>query len=130
MLTGTCLCETIRFEVTGAPVRMVYCHCLQCRRSSGSSFATVVIVKRADFRWITGRDVVGTFESRPGKLRHFCPRCGSPVFNELKDGSGDLSVRAGALEQDPGLRPTLQIWTDSMAPWISLDERLPSRPES
>ena len=84
-----------------------------------------MLVARSDFTLTQGADTLGTYESRPGKLRHYCPRCGSPIYNELSDGSGDLTVRAGAFDQDPGVRPSAHIWVDFKAPWIEADDDLP-----
>jgi len=119
----------VRFEITRAPKRMLYCHCTQCRRASGSSFATNVLVVPADFKLVAGEEVLGTYESRPGKLRNFCTRCGSPIYNRMADGSGLYSVRAGALDQDPGMRPSVHIWVNFKAPWVELADGLPQRGE-
>ena len=124
-LTGRCLCGTVRYRITAPPTMMVFCHCTHCRAASGSSFATNVLVAPKDFEIVAGGEQLGTFESRPGKLRHFCTRCGSPIYNRLADGSGLLPVRAGTLDQDPGLRPERHIWVRSKAPWLVLDDDIP-----
>ena len=31
MLTGHCLCGEVRYEISEAPVAMMYCHCEECR---------------------------------------------------------------------------------------------------
>ena len=33
--TGSCLCGAVRYEVTGPLRKVVYCHCEQCRKTSG-----------------------------------------------------------------------------------------------
>jgi hypothetical protein len=33
--TGGCLCGAVRYEVRGPLRPVVYCHCAQCRRTSG-----------------------------------------------------------------------------------------------
>ncbi len=128
-LTGRCLCGAVRYRITAPPKLMVYCHCTHCRAASGSSFATNVLVAPGDFEIEEGAGVLGTFESRPGKLRHFCTRCGSPVYNRMADGSGLLPVRAGTLDRDPGMRPSRHIWVRSKAPWIDLADDLPKHVE-
>jgi len=129
MLTGRCLCGTVRYEMTRAPEVMMYCHCTHCRRASGSSFATNVIVHRDDFKITEGADALGTYESRPGKLRHFCSRCGSPVYNETPGGADWLPVRAGTLDADPGIRPQAHIWVKSKTPWFEIRDGLPEHEE-
>lgn len=124
-LTGRCLCGAIRYEVRGTPRRMVYCHCEHCRRASGSSFATNVLVDPDDLSVVAGAEHIGTYESRPGKLRHFCTVCGSPLYNRMADGSGLVPVRAGTLDGDPGIRPSRHIWYRSRAPWVRVADGLP-----
>ena len=130
MLTGSCLCKVVKYRVTGTPLLMLYCHCTNCRRASGSSFATNVIVEPKDFSVIEGEDKLGSFECRPGKLRHYCLECGSPVFNRMIDGSGRIPVRAGTLDQDPGIRPSAHIWVRSKVPWLDLTDGLPQHDRS
>lgn len=129
MIAGRCLCGAVRLEVRAEPRTMLYCHCEHCRRASGSSFATNVLVDPGGVVVVEGEAHVGTYESRPGKLRHFCTRCGSPLFNRMRDGSGPVPVRAGVLDADPGLRPSRHIWVRSKAPWVVLDDGLPRHVE-
>jgi len=128
-MTGRCLCGAVRYAIEGAIDLMLYCHCEHCRRASGSSFATNVLVPPERFRLTAGEDALGTYESRPGKLRHFCTRCGSPVFNRMADGSGRIPVRAGTLDADPGIRPSRHIWVRSKAQWTRIDDGLPQHSE-
>jgi hypothetical protein len=53
-ITGGCQCGTIRYEVAGAPKRLVVCHCSDCQRQSGSAFGMTMVVSEADFRLIKG----------------------------------------------------------------------------
>ena len=78
MLAGSCLCGSVRYEVDGELGPSVHCHCGQCRKASGASFATNASVAADDFRFVDGESLVGRFESSPGQFRCFCTRCGSP----------------------------------------------------
>ena len=40
-----------------------------------------------------------------------------------------VSVRAGTLDGDPGLRPTIHIYVGSKAPWCDICDDLPQKPE-
>ena len=37
--TASCRCGQLRATVTGEPVRVSVCHCLNCKKRSGSAFA-------------------------------------------------------------------------------------------
>lgn len=38
VVTGSCLCQKVRYKVTGAPLTTIICHCDSCRKSTGSAF--------------------------------------------------------------------------------------------
>jgi len=128
MITGHCLCGTVRYEIGGDPVGMMHCHCEECRRATGSSLNTSLFVRREDFRVVAGEEAVGFHESSPGNRRHFCTRCGSPLFKHFPAPPGLITVRAGTLDGDPGVRPAGHIWVSEKAPWTVIDDGLPQHP--
>lgn len=126
-MKGTCLCGDVVFEVTGTPVRFGYDHCSRCRKSSGSAFATWMICRPADFRFLHGEEAVKVFEApvretAPGYRRAFCRTCGGPVPLNFGDWVG---VPAGTLDDDPGIRPQGHIFVDFKAPWFEISDSLP-----
>ena len=46
MLTGSCLCGSVAYEVAAEPGPIVHCHCATCRKTHGSAFSTVTNVPR------------------------------------------------------------------------------------
>lgn len=78
---GSCLCGGVRFEVSGEIGMLTLCHCSQCRKAQGSAFVAAAPVCSADFRLVSGEDLLQAYESSPGKQRVFCRRCGSPVLS-------------------------------------------------
>ena len=47
--------------------------------------------------------------------RHFCPRCGSPVFARSED---EIEVHLGALDAPNQLAPTYENWTVRREAWL------------
>lgn len=84
----------------GAPYRVGLCHCLDCRKHSGSLFYAAAIFP-ADAVAIEG-------ETGEWQGRHFCPRCGSSVFARFED---EIEVHLGALDAPDQLAPTYESWT-------------------
>ena len=101
-LKGSCLCGEIRYEIDSLDMPIVHCHCQTCRKAHAAPFALHRGVKRENFRWLSGIDSISTFESSPGKLRHFCKRCGSHLVAE-RLGQPHVIVRVATLDDDPGL---------------------------
>lgn len=125
MLTGRCLCGAVRYKLSGKPLALLYCHCIECRRATGSAFNTSIVVREEDFQWTADEEALSFHESSPGNFRQFCSRCGSPVFKRFPSPEGLLTVRAGTLEGDPGVRPSAHIWVSEKAPWYEITDGLP-----
>lgn len=128
MLEGSCLCGAVRYAIRGTPRAMYHCHCRTCRKANGASFATNLIVAAEDFEVTAGRECLGAYESSPQKHRPFCSRCGSPIYSQAEATKQIVSVRSGALDGDPPLRPTLHTHVASKAPWTVIGDDLPQLP--
>ena len=123
MIKGSCACGGIRFEIE-AVRSMTHCHCTICRKLTGASFATYAHVEKSKFRWLGGEKTIRRYESAPGSFRSFCPTCGSLVPGQAPY-LATVSVPAGLLESDPGVRPRLHVFTSSKAPWWEINDELP-----
>ena len=127
-LRGKCLCGGVQYEVTCRPDAVYYCHCSQCRRASGSSFATNVAVRRSSFKVISGSDLITSYESTIGKHRNFCSKCGSPLFSEYLNEPETLYLRVGTVDNDSGLTACAHIWVASKAAWYDIRDNLSAHP--
>jgi hypothetical protein len=125
MLTGSCLCGSVRFRIDGKLGPAGYCHCSQCRKASGSAFAANAPVRRKYHSFTRGEGSIREFESSPGKFRAFCSHCGSPLYSRLDAEPETLRIRLGTLDQDPGRRPLAHVWVASKAPWHTIGDDLP-----
>ena len=97
MLTGSCLCGGVAYEADAPLERIVHCHCQTCRKTHGAAFSSVTAVPREKFRWVRGRELLGAFESSPGKFRRFCTRCGSHLMAE-RTAQPVVLLRLGCLD--------------------------------
>ena len=128
-LTGGCLCGRIRYEIEGKPRFMYQCYCGKCRAASGASFVTNIIVDTAKFRITAGKEILAAYESSPGKFRHFCSGCGSPIYSHGEKTKQVVSVRCGTLMQDPGVRAAYHAFVASKAPWVDICDEQPQFPD-
>ena len=48
---GGCLCGATRYKVSGDPLRVLYCHCDDCRRAIGAPVLSSVAFNKADIDW-------------------------------------------------------------------------------
>jgi hypothetical protein len=119
--TGSCLCGTVRFEITGPCKFMAHCHCSMCRKHQGALYSTMIGVERANFRWLSGQPDIVHYRASPAFARPFCSRCGSTVPDDSNDMVG---VPAGCLQDDPGIRPQAHIFVGSKSPMWDIDDDL------
>ncbi|WP_188747599.1 GFA family protein [Marinobacterium zhoushanense] len=126
-MKGSCLCGAVVYEIDSIDMPIGHCHCRTCRKAHAAAFATTAGVLREHFRWLRGGDARSSFESSPGKLRHFCSVCGSHLVAERQQ-QPHVIVRVATLDEDPGLVPVHHIWTSHDAPWLAY-ENLPRHEE-
>lgn len=122
---GGCLCGAVRYEITGELAAIQICHCSQCRKAQGAPFATNIPVSIAQLRFLSGRDTIREYASSPGKLRAFCPTCGSPIYSRRPDTPDTLRIRAGTLDAPVASRPLAHFYVGSKADWWTISDALP-----
>ena len=125
MLKGSCLCGGIRYEIDSDLGPVTNCHCIQCRKSSGASFATNASVPVGSFRFVMGGDLLREWESSPGIRRCFCGRCGSQILKRKDASPESIRLRLGTLDTDPGVKPSKHIFVGSKAAWLEITDDLP-----
>ena len=130
-LYGSCLCGGVRFEVTAPFVWASHCHCSRCRKHSGAFGETQGRVPREGFRLLQGEELISVYRPEDGRVKAFCSVCGSSLFgNEWPEGD-QIGIRLGALDGDPGIRPSFHTFVGSKAPWEQLpDDGLPRYDEA
>ena len=128
MLTGSCLCGDVAFEVSGNIGNIGHCHCSMCRKSHGAAFATFGTAAPDDFHWRSGADKVVHYKSSAQGWRNFCPRCGSAV-PACPPGGPFALIPLGNVAEDPVSRPTLHFFVASKAAWHDIVDELPRHDE-
>ncbi len=125
MIKGSCLCGSIRYEVTGAVDRLLHCHCSQCRKAHGAAFGSYGRVNASAFRFTSGEEYLAGFASSEGVKRIFCKRCGTRLQFVRDSNPQTIWLAAGTLDDDPVVRPSCHIFVDSKAPWFHITDDLP-----
>jgi hypothetical protein len=125
MLSGSCLCGGIKYEINGALFDALNCHCSMCRKAQGAAFRSRARVRAADFRMTAGENLLMFYESSPGNHRGFCRICGSPILTKFDSDQSVLSLPLGLLDNDPGIRPQRHVYVASKAPWFTISDDLP-----
>jgi len=125
-LTGGCLCGGIRFEVTEPLLRASYCHCTRCQRRSGTAASAQARVAPGSLRLVSGEELIRAWQPDSGFAKEFCSECGSQLWSRDPDDPEVISVRLGAFDRDPGIRPQHRQFVAYAASWEEIpDDGLP-----
>jgi hypothetical protein len=117
-----CSCGQLSATCTGEPVRVSVCHCLDCKRRTGSAFSFNARFPE-DAVTIQGRSRV--FErtgDMGGRVSYsFCPDCGTTVHYRIDTQPGVVAIPVGAFA-DPGFpQPFQSFYHDSRRnPWVEV----------
>lgn len=129
MLTGSCLCGGVCYEIHGRLTNPLNCHCSMCRKAQGAAFRSRAGVRAKDFKFVSGEELITYFESSPGNYRGFCRVCGSPIHSKFDSNPEVFGLPLGALNEDPQIKPTLHVFVGNKAPWYEITDSLPQYEE-
>lgn len=125
------MCGGVRFEVEAPLGPARYCHCSRCRRRTGTAASVQATVAPGSLRIVQGEQLVRWYWPRDGFGKAFCGECGSALFSRHPTDEAVVSVRLGAIDGDPGVRPSLRQHVADAAVWEPIpDDGLPRFPGS
>ena len=130
-LTGGCNCGAVHYEVTEPLLRASYCHCTRCQRRTGTAASAQAVPAPDSFRLLSGQEALRAWKPDGGWEKWFCGECGSALFSRDPHDPAAMSIRLGAFDGDPGIRPSLRSFVTYAAAWEAIpDDGLPRHPES
>ena len=125
-LTGGCLCGGVRFRVDAPLVVATYCHCTRCQRRTGTAASAQARIQPGSLTVTQGEELIRTYAPPDGFPKLFCGACGSALWSRSPDDPEIMSVRLGAFDGDPGIRPSLRQFCAYAAAWEDIpDDGLP-----
>lgn len=126
--TGGCLCRSVRYEVDRV-FDVIYCHCSQCRRSSGAPVLVTAAVAGDAFQVTDGSPNV--FPTSATGRSYFCGKCGTGLYGEFLAPTHPLarngryfSIRVGTFDEPERLRPQIHQWIESKLSWFETTDDL------
>jgi len=126
-MRGSCLCGQVHYTITGEPQLAAHCHCVDCRKSSGTGHCTHVVVTEDQFE-VQGE---ATFYERPadsGNIvsRGFCGSCGSAVYSTNSGLPGMVFPRASSLDDPDLINPQMTVYASRAPSWDRVAGDLPA----
>jgi hypothetical protein len=122
---GGCLCGSVRYQTTGAPDRVLHCHCQSCRKHTGASAATLAVYRKDQvaFSGIERR----LYSSAPNVARAFCPECGTTLTWEtvLGDEGKICALHISTFDDPNALPPDGHSFYVERLAWFEIQDALP-----
>ncbi|WP_421232808.1 GFA family protein [Aeromonas jandaei] len=123
-LHASCLCGTIHLTLPDQFDYMGNCHCSECRKFSGSDYASVGGLDGSKVTVTQGEEALTRYRKSAETTLAFCRNCGSSLFSE-KHSSGKINLRLGILDDVPTQSPNFHIFVGSKAPWHQIGDDCP-----
>jgi hypothetical protein len=115
----------VSYEYDGELGPITFCHCSNCRKFSGTAFATGASIQSAALKILTGEEAIKEYESSPGVFRAFCGNCSSPLYTRRPSRPETLRLRLGSLDTSIEERPAQHIFVSEKADWFEISDDLP-----
>ena len=125
LLKGSCLCGGVTYEISAPLTDVINCHCSMCRKAHGAAFRTRASVRKADFTFLSGEELLTYYESSLGEWRSFCSACGANMITTFSQFPDVYGFALGTLDTDPDIRIERHVFTRYKAPWYTITDDLP-----
>ncbi|KAF7377236.1 Glutathione-dependent formaldehyde-activating, GFA [Mycena sanguinolenta] len=129
--TSTCFCGAVQLKFpTQGPglVRTYVCHCTDCRKITGSMFASNFTVLNTHLTHLRGRENLTSFSqsrttaSKSTMTNYFCSTCGTLMYRVTSRFPGASNLRLGTVDDfhlhETKLKPKLEQFTENRVGWL------------
>lgn len=116
-----CNCGRLKIRVTGEPIRVSVCHCLECQRRTGSPFAMQARWERPNVTIEgTAKQYVRIGESGRKCIQSFCAECGATVYYQLETAPDVFAVPVGAFADPNFPPPRFSVFEVRKHAWVQM----------
>ena len=123
MRRAACSCGQLSATCVGEPVRVSVCHCLNCKRRSGSAFSWNARWPAADVT-VEGRAAEFTLVGDEGgrAAMSFCPDCGTTVCYRVDAMPDFITIPAGCFADATFPPPVVSVYDPfRRCAWVDID---------
>jgi hypothetical protein len=121
---AACSCGQLRASCEGEPVRISVCHCLACKRRTGSAFSYSIHYPREQVTKVEGRSsrFVRKGDSGFETVFHFCPDCGTTVYWEPGARPAIITLAVGAFADPAFPPPKHSVYEEYRHAWVDVPD--------
>jgi hypothetical protein len=84
---------------------------------NGSAFSSYAVIPYNALEVLGGSDL-GAYSVTARATKHYCRRCGTPLFNLNSKYAGACMLYLGAIEGSEEHSPALNVYCESMLSWL------------
>jgi len=124
-LEGSCRCGAITFSVDShTPYPYQRCYCSICRKSAGGGGYAINIMGLADTLKVKGKSALGVWNApidghKGSADRHYCKRCGTPLWVSDEQWPELVHPFASAIDTDlPKAPSSVHLLLRDKASWV------------
>ncbi|KAL5349984.1 hypothetical protein ACLOAV_005020 [Pseudogymnoascus australis] len=123
MPSGSCWCGKLQYEISGEPVGKATCHCLTCRKITGSAFSLNAIFPKDAVKVASGTHKTFTKAHENGMVITitFCPECATTIYKEADEVAfkDKVILQTGTLNVAlDSLGPEAELWVQHRPEWM------------
>ena len=122
MPTGRCECGAVAYVAESISETASFCHCTQCRRTSGH-YWSAVMAPLDQFRLTEDRGLAWYASSGFAK-RGFCRECGSSLFYQMLT-DDVINMATGTLDDSSAVKPGKHIFCKDKGAYYDLPDDAP-----
>ena len=117
-----CSCGQLAAICEGEPVRVSVCHCLDCKRRTGSAFSNNARFPEDKVSFAGSAKTFTRIGDAGGRVTYsFCPECGTTVHYRIDTQPGLIAIPVGAFADLNFPQPFLSFYAESRRyPWVEI----------
>lgn len=115
---GSCGCGAVKYTLDSEIWNVVNCHCNMCKEHNGASFTTYAALALTGLKIKEGNEFITKYREGTGN-KHFCKRCGTPLYNTNEKYPGACMIFFGTLNNSTQYTPKVNVWCESQYPWLN-----------
>ncbi|KAI0092514.1 Mss4-like protein [Irpex rosettiformis] len=123
--TGSCLCGQISYEITGNPKFCVLCHCVNCKKWTGSGSGWLAFFNKHQVRYTKGEDALKTYADGATDrgsilLRNSCAECSAALTVVPTYHADSVGVMVGSVDGDVSevWKPKSEVYCKDRPKWL------------
>jgi hypothetical protein len=119
-IKGACFCGAVTYKIKGRLRDARSCHCSRCRKAFSAQASSYALVEPTDFSWVSGKNLLISYDSKNSAGLQFCSICGSTLCGTYK---GKINgVTLGCIDGDPEIEIGMHIFVGSKASWETIPD--------